>query len=99
MTKKVSNIPNVGIIIALVISLVFNAVIILSALYFVSSRPLELSAGDYFIAKGLDPVAIQVDGREYNCVKPELVKEFTARSEKICYGVVAVDQNNQEVKQ
>ncbi len=98
MAKKVSNIPNVGIIAVLVVSLVFNVVIILSALYFVSSRPLELSAGDYFIAKGLDPVTIQVDGREYNCVKPGLVKDFTRRSEKICYGVIVVDQNNQEVK-
>lgn len=98
MAKTVSNLPNVGIIVALVVSLVFNVIIILSVLYFVSSRPLELSAGNYFVAKGLDPMAIQVDGRDYNCVKPELAKEITGRGEKICYGAIVVDQNNQEVK-
>ena len=98
MNKKASNRLNIGIIVALAVSLAFNIFIICSAIYIVSNQPLELSAGNYFIAKALEPETIQVDGHEYRCVKPELAKKLTGRDEKVCYGAIIVDLENQEVK-
>lgn len=98
MAKKSAGTMNKGVIVALVISVMLNIIIVFSALYLVANRPLELVAGDYFTAKGLESESIQVDGREYNCAKPELVEDFTSRNEKICYGVIVVNENNQEVK-
>ena len=96
MAKKTSANVSKWLIVGLVVSVLLNLVVVGVVLYAVSRGPLELTAGNYFTAEALDDEAIEVDGKAYNCMRKEL-SPFD-QGERLCYGAIVVDQNNQEVK-
>lgn len=98
MAKNKSVDVNKWLIVGLAISVACNLVIAIAVIYTLSTGPIALTAGNYFFAEALESDAVEVDGKSFNCVKKEISALGAERGERLCYGAVYIDSNNQEVK-
>ena len=96
MAKQKTTNVHKWLVVGLVVSVAINLVIAISVLYTLSTGPIALTAGNYFFAEALESDTVEVDGRTYNCMRKEL-SPFE-QGNRLCYGAVEVDINNQEVK-
>lgn len=99
MAKKKSENLNKWLVGGLIISVALNLIVAAIIFYAtVVTGPLALNAGTYFFAEALENDPVEVDGKTYNCLRRDVSTLGEEKGEKLCYGAVYIDKNNQEVK-
>lgn len=99
--KRSANKPEMkinGILVGLIASVIINLLLAAPYVAFLTTRQFDMTAGDVFFARVFDAPIENIEGRSWSCAKPEYVPYWASKNQRFCYGVIILDENNQEVK-
>ncbi|MCC7543825.1 hypothetical protein IT415_03950 [bacterium] len=97
--KKYVYTPKInGILIGLIASVILNLILAAPYVAFLTTSLFDTAIGEVFFERVLDGSSIEKDGRSWNCVKGEYTQYLAIKNQHYCYGIMILDENNQEVK-